>query len=89
MVYEVIYFGKLYYIQNYLFGNITTNCQEVDCVVQCHVRKQNQSKLCSSGPPVRYMSMESYGGMILTGETKGLRYKPVSVHFVYHKSHMD
>jgi hypothetical protein len=33
--------------------------------------------------------MENDGGMILTGKTKELGEKPVPVHFVHHKSHVD
>jgi len=35
------------------------------------------------------MSMESHGGMILTGETKELGENPSQCHFVHHKFHMD
>jgi hypothetical protein len=38
----------------------------------------------------RYMSIESHGGMILTGEYRRTRRKNLSqYHFFCHKSHMD
>jgi hypothetical protein len=42
---------------------------------------------CSS--PRSYMSMDSHGGMILTGETEEVGEIPVPVHFSHHRSHKD
>jgi hypothetical protein len=45
----------------------------------CH-----QQAYCSS--PRLYISMESHGGMTLTGETRRTREKPVPVPFVHHST---
>jgi hypothetical protein len=47
----------------------------------------HQRVYCPS--PRWYMSTESHGGIILTGETKELGDKPDQCHFVHHTSHVD